>query len=77
MSKMSTIPVFTCKAPHGCSRMVRGVHLSTTQADPDGKLLDKLMAHMGDKALCDFHRNQFNYYSSRNEGDAWWKGLVP
>lgn len=77
MSKMATVPVFVCKAPGGCFKRVYGIHLSTTIDDPEGKLLDQLMSHLGDKALCEFHKAQYNYYAARNMGDAWWKGQVP
>lgn len=63
MAKMSTIPVFACRR---CTRPVYATHVMSLVNDPDGKLLNKLMAGLSEIALCEECRKRYNYYASRN-----------
>lgn len=65
MGQMATIPVFACRV---CGKPVYGVHLST-QNDPDNERLKLLMQGLAKAALCDYHKNRYNYLAERNRSD--------
>lgn len=62
---MATIPVFACRV---CGKPVYGIHLST-QNDPNNERLKLLMQGLAKAALCDYHKNRYNYLAERNRSD--------
>ncbi len=59
MSVLSTTPVVLCKR---CHKPLVIAHLSTTDADYSGELLQKLMVAVRENALCDTCKNARLYY---------------
>lgn len=58
MSQMSTVPVLKCSQ---CGENYTLAHLSTTQPDPDAKLLHQLMRDFGNNGICPVCLERKNY----------------
>jgi hypothetical protein len=71
MSVMQTEPVFLCRR---CNRPLVVKHLSTTSADPDGRLLHEFMANLHKIAFCDLCRKQRNWYAANDRIEDWEAG---
>lgn len=70
MSKMATVPVFACRV---CGKPVYFTHVQTAVSDPEGKILDEMMYHLSNVALCAEHRRHYNWYASQNRADEFFK----
>lgn len=63
MAEMSTMPVYKCRY---CGKPLVVTHFRTTVPDPDGTLFYKVIAGLGNAAICEDCRNTYNYYAIQN-----------
>lgn len=68
MSTMRLVPVYKCRV---CGTPVYVTLLDTARPDPDGELLHTLMKGLDKIALCNFHKEQKNWYASQNRLAEW------
>lgn len=73
MSVMKTETVLRC---YRCGAPVILKHLSTTQADPEGRILREFMRNVSKIALCDFHQKQRSWYASQGRSEEWARGSL-
>lgn len=71
MSELKTAPVLRCRR---CGQPVVVAHLSTSSADPEGKLLYQLMRALEKTALCKYCLDQRNYYAAQGRLEDWEAG---
>jgi hypothetical protein len=70
MPVMSTAPVFLCRR---CGAPVVFTYFETYN-DPEGKIFFDLMSKLKSEALCDFHREQREFYANQNRLADWESG---
>jgi len=65
MAEMATTPVFACRV---CGKPVLVTHLSSLN-DANAEKLKMFMQGLSKIALCDYHRQVYNWYASQNRSD--------
>lgn len=67
MAKLTTQPIVFCRV---CGAALI-VNVTTFVSDPEGLLLQEFLKTAAQFALCDFHRQQREYYISQNRQREW------